>query len=95
MQDSAVTQALFKQLFEWVGQGGTQGEVAALLDSQAGNANGAGLVHLQLMMALQSRQLGRLQALSPARYNDELSRWRTGDLLTAWKNARRLKAKTG
>ena len=95
MQDSAVTQALFKQLFEWVGQGGTQGEVTALLDSQAGNADGTGLVHLQLMMALQSRQLGRLQALSPARYNDELSRWRTGDLLTAWKSARRWKKMPG
>ena len=95
MRDSAVAQALFNQLFEWMGLGGSQGEVTALLDSQAGNANGAGLVHLQLMMVLQSRQLRRLQALNPARYNDELSRWRTGDLLTAWKSARRLKTKSG
>jgi len=95
MQDSAEAQALFNQLFEWVGRGGTQDATTALLDPLSGHVNWAGLVHLQLMMALQSRQLGRLQAMSPARYNDELRRWRTGDLLTAWKSARRLKSKSG
>ena len=99
MPDSDEAQALFNQLFEWVSQGAARGDTQdiaiALFDPQPGQVDGAGLVHLQLMMALQSRQLTRLQALSPARYNDELSRWRTGDLLTAWKNARRLKAKTG
>jgi phytoene synthase len=95
MQDSAVAQALFNQLFEWVGQGGTRVAVTAVLDPQAGQVNRAVLAHLQLMIALQSRQLGRLQAMNPARYTDELSRWRTGDLLTAWKSARRLKTKSG
>jgi phytoene synthase len=93
-QDSAVTQALFNQIFECTGQGAAGDVATALLDPQAGQVNRAELVHLRLMMALQARQLGRLKALSPARYNDELSRWRVGDLLTAWKNARQLKAKS-
>ena len=99
MQDAAGAQALFNQLFEWAGQGAARGDARGasitLFQPQPGQVDWAGLEHLQLMMALQSRQLSRLRALSPAGYNDELSRWRTGDLLTAWKSARRLKAKMG
>jgi phytoene synthase len=61
-----------------------------LFDRQAGSVNGAGLVHLQLMITLQSRQLDRLRGMNPAVYSNELSRWRFGDLMTAWKRARQL-----
>ena len=84
--DPEVLNALFAHILE------LQGQLVEyqLFDGQAGLVKGAGLVHLQLMIALQSRQLGRLRGLSPATYGKELSRWRIGDLMTAWKTARQL-----
>jgi phytoene synthase len=88
--DSEVLQALFTHILELRGQSVD----FQLADRQPGFVKGAGLVHLQLMIVLQSRQLGRLQGMSPAGYSNEFSRWRTGDLLAAWKKARQLNMKT-
>ena len=52
-----------------------------------------GLVHLQLMALLQSRQLGQLQRKKPSSHGTELNRWRVSDLLAAWRAARHLKVK--
>ncbi len=87
---SEVLHALFTHILEFRGQSvGHQ-----LVDRQPGAIEGSGLLHLQLMNALQSRQLCRLQGMSPAKYSDELSRWRIGDLMTAWKSARQLNMKS-
>ena len=84
--DPEVLTALFAHILELRGQLVEHQS----FERQAGPVNGAGLVHLQLMSALQSRQLGRLQGMNPAMYSKELSRWRIGDLMTAWKSARQL-----
>ena len=84
--DPEVLKALFTHILELRGQSAAY----QLFDRQPGFVKGVGLVHLQLMIALQSRQLGRLQLMNPATYNQELSRWRIGDLMTTWKRARQL-----
>ena len=89
-QDPEVLKALFIHILELRGQSSDY----QLSDGQPGFVKGAGLVHLQLMIALQSRQLGRLRMMNPATYSNELSRWRIGDLMTAWKRARQLKMKS-
>ena len=88
--DSEVLQALFIHILEIRGQSVDHRQ----FDRQPGFIKGTGLLHLQLMNALQSRQLGRLQGMSPAMYRDELSRWRVGDLMTAWNSARQLNMKS-
>jgi phytoene synthase len=87
---SEVPQAVFARILELRGQAADY----QLFDRQPGFEKGAGLVHLQLMIALQSRQLDRLRGMSPAVYSKELSRWRIGDLMTAWKSARQLNMKS-
>ena len=84
--DAAVLQALFTCIIELR----TRSADCRSFYRQPGCAEGAGLVHLQLMIALQSRLLSRLQGTSPARYSNELARWRIGDLMTTWKRARQL-----
>lgn len=88
--DSEVLQALFIHILELRGQSVDH----QMFDRHPGFIKGTGLLHLQLMNALQSRQLGRLQGMSPAMYSDELSRWRVGDLMTAWNSARQLNMKS-
>jgi phytoene synthase len=90
LHDSEVLQALFTHIFELRGQPVEH----QLVDRQPGFIKGTGLLHLQLMNTLQSRQLGRLQGISAAMYGNELSRWRIGDLMTAWKSARQLNMKS-
>jgi len=84
--DAAMLQALFTCIIELR----TRSADCRSFHSQPGCVKGAGLVHLQLMIALQSRLLSRLQGTSPASYSNELARWRIGDLMTTWKRARQL-----
>ncbi len=84
--DAATLQALFTCMIELR----TRSADCRSFHGQPGCAKGAGLVHLQLMTALQSRLLSRLQGMSPARYSSELARWRIGDLMTTWNRARQL-----
>jgi len=88
--DAKMLQALFTHTLELRGQSADY----RLFYRQPGGVKGAGLVHLQLMFALQSRQLSRLQGVSPAMYSNELNRWRIGDLMTTWKRARQLNLKS-
>ena len=85
-QDSKALRALFTHLL---------GLVRTPIDDrlfygQVDLPDGVGDVHLQLMIALQNRQLARLLATSPDRYSGELARSRAGDLMDAWKRARQL-----
>ena len=84
--DSELSQALFTHILELRGPSPDY----PLFDRQADFVRGAGFVHLQLMNALQSRQLDRLKGMSPDLYSSELARWRIGDLMTTWKRARQL-----
>jgi len=85
-QDSEVLQALFGCILGLQ----EQSAVHQLPDRQPGLAKVARLEHLQLMTVLQTRQLDRLKGINPATYPRELSRWRVGDLMAAWKCARHL-----
>jgi hypothetical protein len=90
-QDSKALRALFTHLLGLVGTPVDD----RLFFGQAKLLNGVGDVHLQLMIALQNRQLARLQAASPDKYSGELARWRAGDLMDAWKRARQLNLRSG
>ncbi len=90
MEESEMRQALFTHILELRGPSADR----RLFDTQSGFVSGAGHVHLLLMLALQSRQLDRLQGMSPAMYRSELARWRIGDLMTTWKRARQLNMKS-
>lgn len=90
MEESEMLQALFTHVLELRGPSADR----RLFDTQSGLVCGAGHVHLQLVLALQSRQLDRLQGMSPAMYRSELARWRIGDLMATWKRARQLNMKT-
>ncbi len=87
--DSEVLRALFTHILE---SGGSLADVR-LFDGQGDFVKGEGFVHLQLMIALQCRQLERLRASSPAMYSNELTRWHAGDLLYTWRRARQLNRK--
>jgi len=50
-----------------------------------------GLVHLDLLAILQSRQVARLMKQKPSSYGVELNRWYISDLITAWRKARYLR----
>jgi phytoene synthase len=50
-----------------------------------------GLVHIQLLATLQSRQVARLLKQKPSSYGDELDRWYISDVITAWREARYLR----
>ncbi len=88
--DAEIPQALFAYMLELRGQSADH----RLFNRQPVCVKGAGLVHLQLMIALQSRQLSRLRGMSPADYRSEWTRWRIGDLITTWKKARQLNMKS-
>ena len=86
LHDSELLQALFTHILALRGPSADY----QMFKRQADFEEGAGLVHLQLINALQSRQLDRLQGMSPDLYSSELTRWRIGDLMKTWKLARQL-----
>lgn len=88
---SQVLQALFAHILQLRGQTAHD----HVFERQPDLIKGAGSGHLRLMNTLLSRQLDRFQGLSPDLYRRELSRWRIGDVMAAWKRARQLNMKSG
>ncbi len=82
-------------VFERVLQSGGSPMSEHLFDRPKSNARGDGHVHLQLMIALQGRQISRVQATNPAGFRMEFSRWHFGDLMSTWKYARQLNRSSG